>query len=401
MRAGRTWRRPARPGGRGLADVDLARDAAQHAEERQQQFLLALAVEAAEADDLALADGQDDAVEAVSQARPSTVSSGGRGVRRGFRRELRLDVAADHQADDLGVRALALGEGLDVAAVAEDRERVAERLDLVHAVRDEERRDALGLQLGQEIIDGLDVARGQGRGRLVEDQHLRVAAERLGDLDHLAARQRQVADQRARVDVLAAHAGEQRLGARPPGPGGRSGRSGAAGRRSRCCRRPTGRGSATVPGRCRRCPRASAAEGLEKRTGWPCRRISPASGRTHARDDLDQRRLAGAVLAEHGVDRAALGRRSRRPPGRGCRQRTSRCRVSSTIGVLVMSCLVQEVAAPAGSAGGRRQLQFTSASDCAMMAGPEMFTPQGGNSLTVKKLSGRSDQKFSPSFSVV
>ena len=38
----------------GLAvDQDLAGDAAQHAEERQQQFALALAVEAAEADDLA------------------------------------------------------------------------------------------------------------------------------------------------------------------------------------------------------------------------------------------------------------------------------------------------------------------------------------------------------------
>ena len=38
------------------ADGHGATDAAQHAEERQQQLLLALAVEAAEADDLALAD---------------------------------------------------------------------------------------------------------------------------------------------------------------------------------------------------------------------------------------------------------------------------------------------------------------------------------------------------------
>ena len=35
---------------------------------------------------------------------------------------------------------------------------------------------------------------------------------------------------------------------------------------------------------------------------------------------------------------------------------------------------------------------FTSFSVCAMMAGPETFTPQGGNSFTVKKLSGRFDQ---------
>ena len=38
------------------ADADLALDAAQDAEEREQQLLLALAVEAAEADDLAAAD---------------------------------------------------------------------------------------------------------------------------------------------------------------------------------------------------------------------------------------------------------------------------------------------------------------------------------------------------------
>ncbi len=47
---------------------------------------------------------------------------------------------------------------------------------------------------------------------------------------------------------------------------------------------------------------------------------------------------------------------------------------------------------------GRRGRPHMSASVCAMMAGPETLTPQGGNSLTVKKLSGRSDQKFSPSF---
>jgi len=36
------------------------------------------------------------------------------------------------------------------------------------------------------------------------------------------------------------------------------------------------------------------------------------------------------------------------------------------------------------------------ASDLAMIAWPVMFTPQGGNSLAVKKLSVRSGKKFSP-----
>ena len=101
------------------------------------------------------------------------------------------------------------------------REPVAERLDLVHAVRDEEHADALGLQLGEHVVDGVDVAAGERRGRLVEDEELGVLAQRLGDLDHLPARQRQVADQRARIDVLAVDARQQLLGAVGAAPCGR------------------------------------------------------------------------------------------------------------------------------------------------------------------------------------
>ena len=39
-----------------------------------------------------------------------------------------------------------------------------------------------------------------------------LARQRLGDLDHLPARQRQVLDQRQRVDVGGAGAGERLLG---------------------------------------------------------------------------------------------------------------------------------------------------------------------------------------------
>ena len=76
---------------------------------------------------------------------------------RRLRRILRRDVAADHQLDDLAGRARALVEGLDVAAVAEHRGAVGQRLDLVHAVRDVEDRDALRLQTRQQGVDLLDV----------------------------------------------------------------------------------------------------------------------------------------------------------------------------------------------------------------------------------------------------
>ena len=47
-----------------------AADAAQHAEQRQQQLALALAVEPAEADDLALADAERDVVQLLAPAEP-------------------------------------------------------------------------------------------------------------------------------------------------------------------------------------------------------------------------------------------------------------------------------------------------------------------------------------------
>ena len=194
---------PGRP--RASPTRDLALDAAQHAEEREQQLLLALAVEAAEADDLAAADGDVDAVEAVLPAQAADVEQRRRARRApGFGGNCASTSRPIISRTISRAGAGALGEGLDVAAVAEDRERVAERLDLVHPVRDEDRGDALAPSArARRRVDGLDVAAGQRRGRLVEDQHRGVAAERLGDLDHLPARQAEVADQRARVDVLA------------------------------------------------------------------------------------------------------------------------------------------------------------------------------------------------------
>ena len=91
-------------------------------------------------------------------------------------------------------------------------------------------------------------------------------AERLGDLDHLPARQRQVraparsgstSSQPTRASSSSARRRWARRSIRPK-------RRGRVGDR-RYCRRPTGPASATVPGRCRRCRRALAASGPVKR----------------------------------------------------------------------------------------------------------------------------------------
>ena len=133
-------------------------------------------------------------------------------ARGGLRRKDVAVFAADHQLDHFVV---GLGAGLvggDVAAVAEHRAFVGELGDLVHAVRDVEERQALAAQALEHREDLGDVGRGQRRGRLVEDQDARLAGQRLGDLDHLPARQRQVLDQRQRMDVLGAGARQRLLG---------------------------------------------------------------------------------------------------------------------------------------------------------------------------------------------
>ena len=102
--------------------------------------------------------------------------------------------------------------GRDVRAVAEHRAFVGQLGDLVHAMRDVEQRQPFLAQALEHHEHLGDVGRGQRRGRLVEDEHARLARQRLGDLDHLPARQRQVLDQRQRMDVGRAGARQRLLG---------------------------------------------------------------------------------------------------------------------------------------------------------------------------------------------
>ncbi len=157
------------------------------------------------------------------------------------------------------------------------------------------------------LVDALDVGGGERRGRLVEDQELGVAAERLGDLDHLAARQRQVADrgrgltssQPTRASSSSARRRWARRSIRPRRFGGRVMLMLSATDRSGIT--DSSWNTATMP-------TAFAACGLVKRDRLAVEGHRALVGRHHAGDDLDQGRLAGAVLAEHGVDRGGAGR---------------------------------------------------------------------------------------------
>ena len=73
----------------------------------------------------------------------------------------------------------------DVAAVAHDRDPVAEREDLVEAVRDEQDAGALVAEAAGDGEQPLHLDSAERGGRLVHDEHLGVERDGLGDLDDL------------------------------------------------------------------------------------------------------------------------------------------------------------------------------------------------------------------------
>ena len=68
---------------------------------------------------------------------------------------------------------------------------------------DEDDGGAGGAKLAQDREEPIDLRRGQGRGRFVQDQQPGIAAQRAGDLDDLALRQRELANRPAKIDILA------------------------------------------------------------------------------------------------------------------------------------------------------------------------------------------------------
>ena len=60
---------------------------------------------------------------------------------------------------------------------------VDERRHALHVVIDDEHRPAVVAHFGDQLGEGCSLARGQARERLVDQHHLRIAGNRLGDLD--------------------------------------------------------------------------------------------------------------------------------------------------------------------------------------------------------------------------
>ncbi len=118
------------------------------------------------------------------------------------------DLAPDHLGDEPLARHV--GQRFvrrDLAAVAKDRARIAQPVDLVHPVRDVDQRAALRTQVVDQLEQHFRLAMRQRARRFVERDHARVAHQRLADLDHLPLRDRQPPEPRIGIEIDA-HLGE-------------------------------------------------------------------------------------------------------------------------------------------------------------------------------------------------
>jgi len=116
-------------------------------------------------------------------------------------------VPPDHPPDDpvLGHSAARRIERFDDATIANDGDRIGDRLDLLDLVGDQDRRDALGLEAAQQAEQLLAVGLVQGGRRLVEDQESDLLGEGLGDLDELLLADAESSDGRVGEVVEADH----------------------------------------------------------------------------------------------------------------------------------------------------------------------------------------------------
>ena len=212
---------------------------------------------------------------------------------------MRLHPLAGHQAHRLAF--LDFGERAEILAVAEDRDPVGDIDDLVPAVRGEDDAAVLGAQVADEAEKPLDLAVAERRRRLVEKHRFGLLRDDPHDLDDLALGERQVLDERARVDVADAEAREHRVGlprhpaavdeAEPPARLARMSRFSAT----------VIQGSSVSSWNTVHTPSACARSGPLICTGGA---LDPDFARVRPQppaQKLDQRALAGAVFADERV----------------------------------------------------------------------------------------------------
>ncbi len=278
--------------------------------QRLEQLRLAVAGDARDADDLAGAHLEADALDpghtgAIAHAQAFDLEHGCAGPSRRLL-DPEQDLAPDHQLGELLGRGLGRAPVRDHRSLAHDRDVVGRGHDLAQLVGDQHDRSTLVAQVAEDAEQMVRLLRRQHPGRLVENQDARAPKQRLQDLDPLLDADRELAHRRIEVDVeavLALEPGDLGAGAR------------RAGRERRAA---LGAEQQVLQDR----ERLDQHEVLMHHADAGCDRVlgaldlailavdpdDPPIGLVEAVEDVHQGGLAGAVLADDAVDRAARDR---------------------------------------------------------------------------------------------
>jgi len=210
---------------------------------------------------------------------------------------------AGHQADELARRPGPAAEAGDGLARAHDRDAVADLLELVHPVGNEDHADAVGGQPGDQREQPVTRDHVERGGRLVEDQDARPAQQRPHDAAGLPVAEGEVFHGCGQVGRPVEEFLQRGLGQTPLLPGRDPGPPGVVGAEPDVVQHRAGLGhqdlledgdDAVLLG-------GLGVAQLDLGPGH----LDPARvGRVHPAQDLHQRALARAVLPDQGVDLA-------------------------------------------------------------------------------------------------
>ncbi len=189
-------------------DQDLARLRLVEPVDEAEELRAAGSDEPAETDDLAGVDLQAHSANCGQPPGIPNLQQHAVGADGPIRVEL-IDLASDHELDELVGRCRRGQAGGRRAPVGQHGDAVADAPDLVEAVRDVDDADALGSEPANDVEERLDLALVEDRRRLVHDQQPHVAGQRAGDRHDLLRRGPQLPDLRAHRDRVVAEPGEQ------------------------------------------------------------------------------------------------------------------------------------------------------------------------------------------------
>ncbi len=210
---------------------------------------------------------------------------------------------SDHELDDVLEPRPLHPPRADAPTVAEDREPVGHALDLLEEVADVDDADTLVLEPPDDLEEPLAVFEGERARRLVHDEDARLVEQGPGDLDDLLGPDAQQADGDVERDLGVADELEGLADLPPHGLAVEPARRVdlAAEHDVLLDRHVRGQGELLVD---HGHASAQAVEGGGRGVGTPVELHPAGVGGQGAAEDLHQGALAGAVLADEGVDLA-------------------------------------------------------------------------------------------------